>query len=246
MADRKRKILLLVEGAKTDAALMQRLLTLYQLDVQYEIISYCTNIYTLYHEMFEENDPNEIDLLQLLKSREKNPERRALFDTAYSDILMVFDLDPQAPDFSPEKILQMSAYFSESSDMGKLYINYPMVEAFYHMPAIPDPMYNDRSASLAELLTGSYKSRVNQENRNHDYRKFAVNRGECNIVIQQNIEKSWWLLGEAADAVFIPPEQSRILHLQLRLLSNEKQISVLSTCPFFIPDYNPALLESEP
>lgn len=245
MAEQKRKIFLLVEGAKTDAALMERLLTLYQLDVQYEIVSYCTNIYTLYHEMFEENDPDEIDLLQLLKSREKNPERRALFDAAYSDILLVFDLDPQAPDFSPEKIQGMSEYFSESSDMGKLYINYPMVEAFYHMSAIPDPAYNDRSAALAELFKGSYKSRVNQENRNHDYRKFAVSRRECSIVIRQNIEKAWWLLGEGANPVLLPPEQSRILHLQLYLLSAEERISVLSTCPFFIADYNPALL-SEP
>lgn len=31
---------------------------------------------------------------------------------------------------------------------------------------------------------------VNRENRNHDYRRFAANRGECNIVIQQNIDKA--------------------------------------------------------
>lgn len=34
--------------------------------------------------------------------------------------------------FTPEKIKRMSDYFVESSDMGKLYLNYPMVEAFYH------------------------------------------------------------------------------------------------------------------
>ena len=70
MAEEKRKILVLVEGAKTDVALMERLLSAYQIDVKYEIVSYCTNIYTLYHEMFEDNDPADMDLLQLLKSRE--------------------------------------------------------------------------------------------------------------------------------------------------------------------------------
>lgn len=54
MAEEKRKILVLVEGAKTDVALMERLLSVYQIDIKYEIISYCTNIYTLYREMFED------------------------------------------------------------------------------------------------------------------------------------------------------------------------------------------------
>jgi hypothetical protein len=52
MAEEKRKILILVEGAKTDAALMKRLLSIYKIDIKYEIVSYCTNIYTFYHEMF--------------------------------------------------------------------------------------------------------------------------------------------------------------------------------------------------
>ena len=42
-------------------------------------------------------------------------------------------------------------YFVESTDMGKLYLNYPMIEAFYHMSNIPDPEYNGRVATLAEL-----------------------------------------------------------------------------------------------
>ena len=46
MAKEKRKILVLVEGAKTDVALMERLLATYQIDFKYEIVPYCTNIYT--------------------------------------------------------------------------------------------------------------------------------------------------------------------------------------------------------
>ena len=80
-----------------------------------------------------------MDLLQLLKSREPNLSKKALFDDSYSDILLIFDLDPHDSGFTPEKIIGMANYFVESSDMGKLYINYPMVEAFYHMASIPDP-----------------------------------------------------------------------------------------------------------
>ena len=92
MAEKKRKILVLVEGAKTDVALMERLFSIYQIDFKYEIVSYCTNIYTLYKEMFEDNDPDDMDLLQLLKSREPDLVKKTLFDESYSDILMILDL----------------------------------------------------------------------------------------------------------------------------------------------------------
>jgi len=104
--------------------------------------------------MFEDNDPSDMDLLQLLKSREPDPVKRALFDEFYSDILLIFDLDPHDPGFAPEKISRMAKYFVESSDMGKLYINYPMVEAFYHMASIPDPNFDSYYATLDELIAG--------------------------------------------------------------------------------------------
>ena len=240
MADGKTKIFVLVEGARTDVALMRHLLSAYEIDAKYEIISYNTNIYTLYQEMFVDNDPSEIDLLQLLKSRD--PKNQKIFDASYSDVLLIFDLDPQAPDYSQEKISRMASYFVESSDMGKLYLNYPMVEAFYHMRSIPDPEYDRRTASLGELMAGSYKARVNQENRNRDYRKFAVTREECSIVINQNIDKAWLLVGHTSTEP-LPPDQQDILRSQLSIMDREQRVFVLSTCPFFVAEYNPALLK---
>lgn len=241
MADKKRKILVLVEGAKTDVAVMQRLLCLYQIDVKYEIVSYCTNIYTLYQEMFEYNDPADIDLLQLLKSREPDSEKKSLFDDTYSDVLLIFDLDPHDPGFMPEKINSMAEYFVESSDMGKLYINYPMVEAFYHMKSIPDSDFDSYYATLDELLAGEYKARVNRENRNHDYRKFATSKEECTIVIMQNVSKAWKIVDDEPES-YLLPEQIKVLAAQLNYIKSKRRVAVLSTCAFFIPEYNPKLL----
>lgn len=240
MAEKKRKILVLVEGAKTDVALMERLFSIYQIDFKYEIVSYCTNIYTLYKEMFEDNDPDDMDLLQLLKSREPDLVKKTLFDESYSDILLIFDLDPHDFGFNPEKIRHMAKYFVESSDVGKLYINYPMVEAFYHMTSIPDLNFNTYNATLNELSAGTYKARVNRENRNHDYRKFAATKEECNLVIRQNISKAWLVVGDPEDDM--PPSQAEILNTQLNSIQNENRVAVLSTCAFFIPEYNLKLI----
>ena len=242
MHNAKRKILVCVEGEKIDVRLMERLFRLYGIDARYEIVPYKTNIYALYNTMFHEGDPQSLDLLQVLKEHEPIGERKQLFDEKYSDILLVFDMDPQDPQFLPDKLVRMAEFFRESTDTGKLYINYPMVEAFYHMSSIPDPGYNDRYATYAELMSRDYKTRVNHENRNRDYTKFAVTKEECNIVIRQNMEKAEMLAGHTDSQEQPTPSQTDILNTQIKFFTQQKIVSVLSTCAFFIADYNPGLL----
>ena len=243
----KPKILMLVEGAKMDVKLMEHLLAIYGISQSHQIVSYNTSIYDLYAHMFVDTDPDDVDLLQLLKEREPDPSKRSMFDERYSDILLVFDLDPQDTRFSVEKITRMVSYFVESSDMGKLYLNYPMVEAFYHMRNIPDPAYFSYTASLEELRAHKYKERVVAENRNHRLSKFAVDRNECNTVIQQNIEKAWQILNHTRRSISDPllPEASDVLSAQVQELISAERVFVLFTCIFYIPDYNPQLLHNE-
>lgn len=245
MVNEKSKILVLVEGKKTDYRLMEHLLQIYGISDSHEIVSYNTNIYTLYHEMFQDGDPASVDILQCLKEHERDPEKKKLFDERYSDILLIFDLDPQDTSFSAEKIMEMITFFVESSDMGKLYLNYPMVEAFYHMKSIPDEEYNGYTASMDELRLHKYKERVNRENRNHDHAKFAVTKDECNTVIRQNIEKAWLLAetGRLVDGITqLLPDSADVLRAQLKNMEEHQLVSVLCTCVFYIADYNPALL----
>lgn len=244
MSDGKSKILVLVEGAKTDVKLMQKLFEVYGISERYEILSYNTNIYTLYREMFSDGDPSSIDTLQNLKEHERDAEKKKLFDNRYSDILLIFDLDPQDPQFSGDKITEMAEYFTESSDMGKLYINYPMVEAFYHMKSIPDNDFGTYTSSMEELKSRQYKRRVNLENRDRDYGKFIKNRNECSTVIRQHVAKAWKIVGSSADEE-LPPDAQDILRTQLSLLSDLEKVYVLCTCCYYIAEYNPDWIKPE-
>jgi hypothetical protein len=247
----KKKILILVEGAKTDVLLMQRLFSVYRISDEREIVSYCTNIYVLYQEMFHDGVEgfDELDLLQVLKSREKDPERKVLFDERYTDVLLIFDLDPHDPLFDESHIKLMQEYFCESSDMGKLYLNYPMVEAFYHMPTIPDETYIDKTASLVELRAKRYKLRVNRESKGHDYNKFAQDKNEFTTVILQNLSKAWHLsTGQSLDWKEIQEsipmiDLNTVLSIQLQYLKRDRLVYVLCTCAFYIVDYNPKFLD---
>ena len=75
MDKEKSQILVLVEGNKTDYNLMNKLLEIYGISDSHEVVSYHTNIYTLYQEMFQEGDPASVDLLQNLKEHEPNPHK---------------------------------------------------------------------------------------------------------------------------------------------------------------------------
>lgn len=236
------KMLMLVEGAKTDVRLMKKLLDIYGISDRHELVSYNTNIYELYREMFDGGDPDSMDLLQLLKEREPDEDKKKIFDERYSDVLLIFDMDPQDHLFAEYKILEMAEYFNESSDMGKLYINYPMVEAFYHMKDIPDKDYVSYTVTIDELKAGTYKQRVNCENRNHDYSKFAIDKKECNIVIKQNIEKAYRIIDKECDFAEVPDSRD-ILYNQLKKIKDSGEIFVLCTCDFYIADYNSNYLE---
>lgn len=231
----KSKILVIVEGAKTDVNLMKRLLNIYGISETHKIISYNTNIYTLYNQLPDDYDEYEdFDLLQLLKERESDQSKLDLLNERYSDILLIFDLDPQDPQFKPEKIIKMANYFTESTNMGKLYLNYPMVEAFYHMKSIPDDKYNDYTVTLEVLKKKKYKQMIHDICRDGDYAKFASDKAECGIVINQNLEKAKFLTN-TKDAI---SDSVEILNKQLDLLTNKKIVSVLCTCVFYIAEYN--------
>ncbi len=227
----KTKVLVLVEGEKTDFKLMKKLFDVYQINDSHEIVSYKTNIYNLYMEMSDENS-GPFDLLQLLKEKEPNIEEKKKFDINYSDIILIFDFDPQDTSYTAEKIKRMLKYFKESSDMGKLYINYPMVESFYHMKTIPDIDFYKYEIEYEKLK--DYKKIVHEICS--DYRKFAKCKDDVNIVIKNNYEKAKQIIDQNNY------DDILLLQKQCTKLDQEKTIYVVCTCCFYILDYNPKLV----
>lgn len=252
MSSKRKNILVLVEGAKTDVKVMKQLFSVYGIDAEFEIVPYCTNIYTLYGEMFCDGIDGfeEMDIRQVLKSREKDPEKKRIFDKKFTDVLLIFDLDPQDPQYDPNHIKLMQKYFSDSTDMGKLYINYPMIEAFYHLKSIPDETYFERKAFLSELKDKKYKSRVQKETRGNSYNKFAKNKEEYRIVILQNLRKALFLIYkqvieyEDVLSYLNSVDFNIILQEQLHNLEEQRFVYVVCTCIFFIADYDKKLLNS--
>lgn len=238
----KTPILVLVEGERMDAHVMDLLLEKYGIAKTHKIVSYNTNIYTLYNAMFKNGNPDDYDLLSVLKEREHDEQKKLIFDVEYSDIILVFDLDPQDPVFEDFKIREMLSYFNESTDKGKLYLNYPMIESFYHMKSIPDVDYNSYYVTLGELYKKLYKDKVKDIAGGVKLSNIDFSKEQCNVIIRSNVEKAWSILGKDNCSKYIAPDANDVLDRQLMELKANDRLWVLSTCPYYIIDYNPKLI----
>lgn len=239
------KILLIVEGAKREVELVRRLFEEYKLQIEREIYVYGTNIYELYERVFEghEEEMDSIDLLQKLK--EKDPQNPIL-DKTFSDIILIFDYDPQDNRYKKERIELMLQYFSESTENGKLYINYPMLESYKHFKSFPDREYIERKVNIETVKNGKYKELVGKEAKFTKITKFT--KEIFNQIIKSNIEKSNYIVNHSKSIqnlrdLYYSIKDTDILEKQNSLLIDEGNLYVLNTCIFFICDYNFNLIE---
>lgn len=154
----KSKILFIVEGEVDESVYFKRLASCF--GINFEIVSFSTNIYTLYKDLKKLSfDADIVDVLRTSKTvKAKDIEK---LNQNYAYIYLIFDFDVQhglkggKTDWhgikcNIKKISEMAHHFTNESDpsIGKLYINFPMYEALFHVlePSNPfEPRYCETS-----------------------------------------------------------------------------------------------------
>ncbi|MFI3213035.1 MAG: hypothetical protein R3Y24_06790 [Eubacteriales bacterium] len=76
------------------------------------------------------------------------------------NIILVFDYERHDTNFSEEKINLLQNYFQDVTDVGLLYINYPMIESYQHIFSLPDYDYENRKISVSLQPGYQYKNLV--------------------------------------------------------------------------------------
>jgi len=128
---------------------------------------YGTNIYLLYDDIVKEygdewaDEADDIDLPFVI-SKKQHPDSLCYKDD-FTNIILVFDYERHDPNFSEGKILKMQRCFDDAADMGKLYINYPMIESYQHLKALPDFDYAERKILVSLRPGKEYKALVDRE-----------------------------------------------------------------------------------
>ena len=212
------KILLIVEGEKEEPRILgsnsHGLLSLIGSD--YDIVTFSNPIYELY-DAYKKGEYD--DLVSYLRE-EKGLEidKNILSKNAFSSVYLVFDFEPHYHKYKDSKIKDILNVFNNETELGKLYINYPMVESFYYLKNIPDLEYLDRKISLENFNGKDFKKLVNdktilKKNKlsnkqlcyiiwvNYNKVRKITNNEEIDLVLDYNYDKTIEVIKERLKSV---------------------------------------------
>lgn len=189
-----KKILLIVEGNKVEPNVFNKLQNIFNLE--FEIYCFGTNIYSLY-KIMEENDFN-VNIKDVLL--ELHPDRKDILLNKFVYTYLIFDLDPHhtKKDESRtiediifdniKKVEKMAEYFIDETDptIGKLYINYPMMESYKACDKFFDEKYIDENISIDSI--NNFKEYVGKK-KLANIRLESYTRDNFEQLIIQNIFK---------------------------------------------------------
>ena len=117
--------------------------------------SFGNNIYELYNELSKLDDAGDlVSLLQERCSGQADNPFEGLNSSDFSEIYLFFDYDFQNKNLELSEInrqlKEMLSIFNDETEYGKLYINYPMIEAIRYTKELPDDKYYEYVVSRAE------------------------------------------------------------------------------------------------
>ncbi|MCM1128558.1 MAG: hypothetical protein NC211_01425 [Alistipes senegalensis] len=227
-----KKILVISEGEKTEPLIYgDHLVKAGLLPDDVSVFSYKASLHDLI-QLFENTknlDFADFKGTLIEKERKKNTKDSAeqikRLQEKYTDTILVFDLDPQDKErYDSRKIINLLRVFDESSDNGKLYLSYPMIEALFDARD---------SASFPFGKKGEYKEQIKNK-KNNLYRLFR--NDELTFKYYQAI-----LRNQFDKAGKITPYHENDFHLNLfkkqdAAIANGK-IYIISTALFFLIDY---------
>lgn len=252
-------ILFIFEGKKREPDLFKTLDYLFFPKGQTIVCSFGNNIYELYRQLRELDDAG--DLVSLLMEKDKdNPESPFGPDTTssdFSEVYLFFDYDFQNRNLSLEQmngqISEMLDMFDDETGNGKLYINYPMVEAIRYTKQLPDRQFVSYSVSRADCYNDGFKALVQKFSDYGsldfivlDFRKELTKehymhvRDNWDLLKVQNVTKANFLCNRL-ETMPVEKEsisQKRLFQAQLeRFVIPHDAVSIISAIPLFHFDY---------
>ena len=240
-------ILIIVEGQKTEPTFFKRLASVFGL--KFEIYCLETNIYSLYSKM--KKDDFNVDVKDALL--EMHPERRDILSKKFAFTYLIFDCDAHHSRKDEKRTIddifrdnlrkldEMARHFTDETDpsIGKLYINYPMMESFRHCDSFFDPKYEKAEVGIETL--SSYKREMNKKKLCREHvNKFE--RHHFASLIVQNLfklnkifEGKWDMPSYSNYLTYSKTEE--LLAKESSLIEWERKISVINSSLFLVTDY---------
>lgn len=242
-----KRVLVIAEGVRAERNFLNSMKSALKFDHTFCCLQ--GNIYLLYKKM------KEVDFNADVKSilMELHPEYRELLDEKFAYTYLIFDMDPHHTKKNDDRtigavvrdnciaIQEMADYFVDETDpsVGKLYVNYPMLESFRTCDSTFDEHYRDEYVSLEGIE--SFKRYAGTKKMASKHLK-DYTRSDFMCLTKQNIYKLNWVSSQAWDMMpydlyLAKSQQSGILAEQVKLIDGDGRVAILNTSLFMILDY---------
>ncbi|MFK5894003.1 MAG: hypothetical protein QM504_12350 [Pseudomonadota bacterium] len=227
-------LLFVFEGAKTEGNILNSLKKhfLDGTEDAHICVTYNTHIYALYKEV---KDDGFLDIVEVLRTRDCNKDDlKDIQRDKVSQVFLFFDYDGHVPGASDEKLRELLQYFNEETDMGKLYVSYPMVEALKHLNSeVPfDTVCVDAKNNI------HYKTVANKEGDPKLQRYADLKHNQWKYIISEHCKKlNHLILGLYKFPNELFPQDIIFKHQMDNHIIPSQQVAVLSAFPVFLVDY---------
>lgn len=234
-------ILFITEGTIDEPEFLKKMIKVCYRNKNYNIYSYNTTIHTLIQKLFIDGKIDEdIDIRLALRENEQDEEKRKILSKKYTEIFLMFDFEPQHNKLMFKEIEQMLEILNDSTDKGKLYINYPMMQSYKHINKMPDNKFKNKKVNLKEIL--KYKQIVGEETYYQDIKKY--NYPILVSMMLHHLKKINYILNGKYEILdkkeFLNIDFSKLYKTQLNMFKNKQEIFVVNTAILNILDYNPS------
>ncbi|MCL2230373.1 MAG: hypothetical protein FWC01_04705 [Treponema sp.] len=211
--------------------------------------SFCGEIFQLWDKV--KDDP-DLSIVEILKEKPDSGIGNLDRDDV-SEVHLFFDHDAHSVKSRPresqqeynEKICSLLKTFNNESEMGKLWISYPMAEALKHIKTNPNDCFNDARIAICDY--SNYKDFVSKNSDYLNIKKYDqaiwnkltiinVQRTFCliNDEYKDNIEydeiENWF----EENAIIVKMIQDK---QYLKFISKKNEVVALSPFPLFLLNY---------
>ena len=253
MAHSQNRILLIVEGAKTEPKLFDKLSSVkWNEKAEISIIDIKTNIYALYNKMIKYDkdffigSTSTVDVLKEILISEGRSNDLEKLNGSFSDIYLFFDFEYQdriiSDDKKQEFLADMQNYFSNETENGLLLINYPMIESYRdYIPPAPSLSFKDRDIEISIVKDKKYKQIVGDRGFTYDIKNYTLNMFEGLFI--QNVMKANCLINNDYS---LPTYETfindfvygnSILDSEFDYIKRNLKISILCSCIYIFVSY---------
>ena len=225
-------ILFVFEGEKTEDQIVASFTKHIFNDKTVITCAFCAEIYQLHRALVDDED---LDTFSLLKDIPNNEEILKDFTRDdFAEIYLFFDYDGHSTLASDKALFEMLDIFDEETDLGKLYISYPMVESIKHFSEELD----FKNLKVEAKKNIKYKKLVSEE-ADKKYLQFSKYTIEIwKLLIINHLSKMNYIV---TDEYILPNESSTQTHIfknqKEKYIDKDSTISVLSGFPVFMFDY---------